>query len=262
MPAFRPWLFRIAHNRALDHLRRYEARMSEPLDAVRDSPPTPPPRPPHEQAVSLAVSRFSSWRRRSAAASSSRHPPLHSLEEIGGLLELSLPAVKAALHRGRTRLRELAAQAQTRTAAPADFVGGGALRRPVQCARLGWRAHHAGPGRATRSGVARAARGQRGGQLPLQLRSIPRWRLAPAWLEGREVIAVFRAPEDARPGYFIELGFEEDQEHPRLPLCAICDGRCGAGVPLGAAPEMRVAHCCQQWATHYASARIIRARCS
>ena len=33
MPAFRPWLFRIAHNRALDHLRRYEARMSEPLDA-------------------------------------------------------------------------------------------------------------------------------------------------------------------------------------------------------------------------------------
>jgi len=32
--------------------------------------------------------------------------------------------------------------------------------------------------------------------------------LAPAWLEGREVIAVFRAPGDARPGYFIELRFE------------------------------------------------------
>ena len=37
------------------------------------------------------------------------------------------------------------------------------------------------------------------------------WRLAPAWLEGREVIAVFRAPDDARPGYFIELGFEGDK---------------------------------------------------
>jgi hypothetical protein len=34
------------------------------------------------------------------------------------------------------------------------------------------------------------------------------WHLVPAWLEGREVIAVFRAPGDARPGYFIELGFE------------------------------------------------------
>ena len=30
----------------------------------------------------------------------------------------------------------------------------------------------------------------------------------PAWLEGREVIAVFRAPGDARPGYFIELTVE------------------------------------------------------
>src|SRR6266851_6864238 len=32
-PALRAWLFRIAHNRALDHMRRYERRMSEPLDA-------------------------------------------------------------------------------------------------------------------------------------------------------------------------------------------------------------------------------------
>ena len=35
------------------------------------------------------------------------------------------------------------------------------------------------------------------------------WRLAPAWLEGREVIAVFRPSGDARPGYFIELGIED-----------------------------------------------------
>jgi hypothetical protein len=31
------------------------------------------------------------------------------------------------------------------------------------------------------------------------------WHVAPAWLEGREVLAVFRRPQDARPGYFIEL---------------------------------------------------------
>jgi RNA polymerase sigma-70 factor (ECF subfamily) len=37
------------------------------------------------------------------------------------------------------------------------------------------------------------------------------WRLAPAWLEGREVIVVFRAPGDTRPGYFIELYFERDK---------------------------------------------------
>src|SRR4029450_3603894 len=36
LPAMRSWLFRIAHNRALDYLRRYERRMGEPLEAAAD----------------------------------------------------------------------------------------------------------------------------------------------------------------------------------------------------------------------------------
>src|SRR5215467_6092589 len=32
LPPLRPWLFRIAHNRAIDHNRRYDRRMREPLD--------------------------------------------------------------------------------------------------------------------------------------------------------------------------------------------------------------------------------------
>src|SRR5262245_13064973 len=36
LPALRAWLFRIAHNRALDYLRRYDHRMREPLDAALD----------------------------------------------------------------------------------------------------------------------------------------------------------------------------------------------------------------------------------
>src|SRR6516225_6678041 len=34
IPPLRPWLFRIAHNRALDCLRRYERRMSEPIEVA------------------------------------------------------------------------------------------------------------------------------------------------------------------------------------------------------------------------------------
>jgi RNA polymerase sigma-70 factor (ECF subfamily) len=34
----------------------------------------------------------------------------YSLDEIGGILDTSVPAVKALLHRGRTRLRELAGE--------------------------------------------------------------------------------------------------------------------------------------------------------
>ncbi|OLC70754.1 MAG: hypothetical protein AUG04_10875 [Deltaproteobacteria bacterium 13_1_20CM_2_69_21] len=34
VPALRPWLFRIAHHRALDFLRRYDRRMREPLEVA------------------------------------------------------------------------------------------------------------------------------------------------------------------------------------------------------------------------------------
>src|SRR5262247_3110792 len=37
LPALRPWLFQIAHNRALDYLRRYDRRMGQPLEAAGDA---------------------------------------------------------------------------------------------------------------------------------------------------------------------------------------------------------------------------------
>lgn len=37
------------------------------------------------------------------------------------------------------------------------------------------------------------------------------WHLVPAWLQAREVIAVFRNPGDATPGYVIELGLVGDR---------------------------------------------------
>ena len=55
----------------------------------------------------------------------------HSLDEIAALLELTLPTVKAALHRG-ARLRELSDASSGTGACAWDIAG--ALRRPVQCA--------------------------------------------------------------------------------------------------------------------------------
>src|SRR5688572_32934893 len=37
LPPLRPWLFTIAHRRALDHLRRYERRMRDPLDGALET---------------------------------------------------------------------------------------------------------------------------------------------------------------------------------------------------------------------------------
>ena len=63
-PALRPWLFQIAHNRALDHLRRYERRMGRPLEDIEDTLAAnddaradPEGALARDQAVRLAVSR-------------------------------------------------------------------------------------------------------------------------------------------------------------------------------------------------------------
>jgi RNA polymerase sigma-70 factor, ECF subfamily len=62
VPPLRPWLFRIAHNRAIDYLRRYERRMSEPLDAAMELAADAVLEPDHalarKDAVRTAVSRF------------------------------------------------------------------------------------------------------------------------------------------------------------------------------------------------------------
>ncbi len=183
VPAFRPWLFRIAHNRALDHLRRYEARMGEPLEAVQDSAADPAPDPgdaiAHQQAVQAAVSRF-----------------------------VDLPAVKAALQRGRVRLRELAV---TRPPEPPPQTTPAVARYVALFNARDWDGVRAMLAEDVQLDlVSRAQRAGRAvGDYLTNYDRYRDWRLAPAWLEGREVIAVFRAPGDTRPGYLIELDFEQ-----------------------------------------------------
>jgi RNA polymerase sigma factor (sigma-70 family) len=62
MPPLRPWLFRIAHNRAFDLLRGRAVRMTEPIEAAADvadqANPDPVEMLMRQEAVKTAVSRF------------------------------------------------------------------------------------------------------------------------------------------------------------------------------------------------------------
>jgi RNA polymerase sigma-70 factor, ECF subfamily len=108
------WLFRIAHNAALDFLRRrsrHDALISEQDPDMIIDPATGA-----DERESAAVSLHTFMRLPVAQRSSVILMDVlgYSLDEIGGVLDSSLPAVKAALHRGRARLRELAQEPDDR----------------------------------------------------------------------------------------------------------------------------------------------------
>jgi RNA polymerase sigma-70 factor (ECF subfamily) len=102
------WLFRIAHNTALDFLRRrnrQEAlRSGEEVDMIADQADIVLSR----QIASASLRTF--MRLPVAQRSSVILMDVLgcSLQEICTVMDFSLPAVKAALHRGRAQLRELA----------------------------------------------------------------------------------------------------------------------------------------------------------
>lgn len=216
MPALRPWLFRIAHNRAVDYLRRYERRMSEPLDAAMDFAADAALEPGNAlsraDAVRTAISRFLELPPVQRSCVILKDVLEYSLEETAAMLDLSVPAIKAALHRGRSRLRELSTASEqktaTRTTSPAlaryaalfntrDWDGVRAML--VDDVKLDL------VSREKRSGRENVS------HYFTNYDKVLDWRLAPGWLDGREVLAVFRKPGDTRPGYFIELHFAEDR---------------------------------------------------
>lgn len=210
LPPLRPWLFRVAHNRALDLLRGRSVRNAETLDSAPEVADTGNPDPlemlMRQEAVKTAVSRFADLPLMQRSVVVLKDVLDESLTEIATLLDLSVDAVKAHLSRGRSRLRELNAQAapllevRQPSAEVARYVT--LFNQRDWDALRSLLADDVKLSQSTHS--LRVGRAEVGMFFTIYSQSPEIW-LAPAWLEGQEVIAVFESRADAKPSYMMWL---------------------------------------------------------
>lgn len=111
----RPWLFKLAHNRCIDFLRRRRVRTEAESKSIADAAETSSPREPHGHDVSRALEYLVQFLPPRERACILLKDVLDcSLEEVADCLGSTIGAVKAALNRGRTKLAK--APDQTRLA--------------------------------------------------------------------------------------------------------------------------------------------------
>src|SRR5258708_8802916 len=204
------WLFRIAHNTALDFLRRRQRQ--EALHAAEE--------------VEMIVDQLDAVTSRQIASASLRtfmRLPVAqrasvilmdvlgcSLQEICEVMDCSLAAAKAALHRGRTQLRTFADEPED---APQQSLS------DADRERLGAYVTHfnARDFDAIRAMIADDVRLELVSKSPLNGKvqgsrhfrnysNVSDWPLAPGMSEGRPAVLVFDpADRDAGPKYFMLL---------------------------------------------------------
>ncbi len=207
------WLFRIAHNAALDFLRRRSrhdaVRANEDPDMIVD--------PDSEQDRAITATSLRTFMRLPAAQRGSvilMDVLGYSLDEIGGIMDITIPAVKAALHRGRARLRELAQEPDD---APLPIMAD--ADRALLAAYVD--RFNARDFDAVRTMLADEVRLDLVAKLRLNGRSevgnyfhnyarIQDWQLAAGFVDGRPA-ALVRSPDDpsGAPSYFVLLDWTD-----------------------------------------------------
>ena len=210
------WLFRIAHNAALDFLRarsRADRHVSEGdpdmmadiVDRIED-----------REIVAASLGSFMQLPAAQRSSVILMDVLGYSLAEIGEITAMTVPGIKAALHRGRARLRELAA-------APADspLRQLSARERALLTAYIdrfnaqdvdGFRSLLADDvklevvTRFRRSGTADV------GTYIGRYAQSNDWHLVPGLVEGRPAAMVIDPNEPSgKPNYFVLLDFSADR---------------------------------------------------
>jgi len=101
------WLFRIAHNTALDFLRRRLRLQAVVAGPAEEDIADPEDEIARRQIAAMGLRPFMKLSPAERSSVILMDVIGYSLNEIGEIMDATQPAVKAALHRGRTRLKVL-----------------------------------------------------------------------------------------------------------------------------------------------------------
>ncbi|HEY4081766.1 MAG TPA: sigma-70 family RNA polymerase sigma factor [Burkholderiaceae bacterium] len=123
----RPWLYRIAHNASMDMLRRRRREGPFATEEEQASIPDAGTTPEQRQMARIALRCFMQLPPLQRSCVALMDVLGYSQQELCDITNSSLPAVKAALHRGRTRLQALAADGSAGPATPLSVSEQGLL---------------------------------------------------------------------------------------------------------------------------------------
>jgi RNA polymerase sigma-70 factor (ECF subfamily) len=211
----RAWLFRITHNKAIDYLRHVSNQRMEHLDE-HALPADPDPPLDERELVALALSVFLKLAPQQRSCVILKDVMGYSLADISELLDTTVPAIKAALHRGRARLRELAPTATADAPTPRDPHERELLARYIDRfnardfdavrAMLADEVRLDLVNRTTRQGIAEVS------EYFHRYAELADWRLARGTLENRPALLFYDLREPSSPpAYFILLTWNAGQ---------------------------------------------------
>ncbi|MDR7115607.1 sigma-70 family RNA polymerase sigma factor [Caulobacter sp. BE254] len=210
------WLFRIAHNTALDFLRRRQR--TAPMGTEEDLAMVAAPDRPDPDIAAASLRTFLRLPALQRSTVILKDVLGHSLEEISAITGATEAAAKSALQRGRVRLRELARE-------PEDVdppVLSEAMRARLVAYVDGFKA---GDFEAVRAMLAddvrldlvttsfqRRGKGEVGQYYGAYEAAGAKWAFAPATIDGRAAMLVYeRAVSLVTPAYVVVLDFEDGQ---------------------------------------------------